>query len=165
MTTDETLVHHFQPEVKSELWQGSLPYMTAKTVMSADKGDCIYFVGCNRSTAVGLLGKSHTISRASINKKGALQPKHCPCTHIHSVQAWLLGVFQLLKHILDEAVIDVDHFLTAQDGVFYIENLHLLLYQWSKCVLEGEDCVVIWKTIVLFSKTNTKFSCSMFQEE
>ena len=44
----------------------------------------------------------------------------------------------------------MDHFLTAQDGALYIEGMHLLLDQWSKCVHEGGDCVVIWKKIVLF---------------
>ena len=42
----------------------------------------------------------------------------------------------LLNTILDEAINDVDCFLRAQDGAFYIENMHLLLYQWSKCVHE-----------------------------
>ena len=37
VTTDETLVHHFQPEMKSELWKGSLSYKKAKTVMSSGK--------------------------------------------------------------------------------------------------------------------------------
>ena len=37
VTTDETLVHHFQPEIKSDLWKDSLPYKKAKTVMSAGK--------------------------------------------------------------------------------------------------------------------------------
>ena len=37
VTTNETLVHHFQPEMKTELWKGSLPYKKAKTVMSAGK--------------------------------------------------------------------------------------------------------------------------------
>ena len=37
VTTDETLVHNFQPDMKSELWKGSLPYKKAKTVMSAGK--------------------------------------------------------------------------------------------------------------------------------
>ena len=71
----------------------------------------------------------------------------------------------LLNAIPDEAVNDLDHFLKAQDGAFYIEDLHLLLYQWSKCVHEGGDYVVIWKMIVLFSKTDTKCSWRMFQEE
>ena len=43
----------------------------------------------------------------------------------------------LLNTILDEAIHDVDCFLRAQDGAFYIENIHLLLDQWSKCVHEG----------------------------
>ena len=98
MTTDETLVHHFQPEMKSELWKGSLPYKKAKTVMPAGKVTVYYFIGCKRSTVVGLLGKGHTITRASIDKKGALQLEHCSGSHIHSIQAWLLGVFQLVKH-------------------------------------------------------------------
>ena len=56
VTTDETLVHHFQPEMKSELWKGSLPHKNAKTVMSAGKDVVVYiFIGCKRSTAVGLL--------------------------------------------------------------------------------------------------------------
>ena len=71
----------------------------------------------------------------------------------------------LLKTILDEAINDVDHFLKAQDGAFYIEDIHLRLDQWSKCVHKGRDCVVIWKKIVLFSKTDTKCSWSMFQKE
>ena len=37
VTTDEAWVHHFQPEMKSELWKGSLPSKKAKTVMSAGK--------------------------------------------------------------------------------------------------------------------------------
>ena len=37
VTTDETMVHHFQPEMKSELLKGSLPYKKAKKVMSAGK--------------------------------------------------------------------------------------------------------------------------------
>ena len=37
VTKDETLVHHFQPEMKSERWKGSLPYKKSKTVMSAGK--------------------------------------------------------------------------------------------------------------------------------
>ena len=69
-----------------------------------------------------------------------------------------LVYFSFLNTILDEAINDVDHFLTAQDGAFYIENLHLLLDQWSKCVLVGWDCVVIWEMIVLFSKTDIKCS-------
>ena len=56
------------------------------------------FYRMKRSTAVGLLKKGHAITRASIDKKRALQPEHCSGTHIHSVQAWLLGVFQLVKH-------------------------------------------------------------------
>ena len=48
------------------------------------------------STAVGLLKKGYTIARASIDEKGAPQPEHYSGTHIHSVQAWLLGVFQLV---------------------------------------------------------------------
>ena len=71
----------------------------------------------------------------------------------------------LLNTILDDAINDVDCFLRALDGAFYIEGMHLLLDQWFKCVLEGRDCVVIWKMIVLFSKTDTKCSWSMFQEE
>ena len=59
---------------------------------------------------------------------------------------------------------DVDCFLRAQDDAFYIEDMHLLLGQWFKCVHGGGDYVVIWKMIVLFSKTNTKCSLSMFQE-
>ena len=35
--TDETVVHHFQPEMKSELWKSSLPSKKAKTVMSTCK--------------------------------------------------------------------------------------------------------------------------------
>ena len=31
----------------------------------------------------------------------------------------------LLNTILDEAVNDVDHFLRAKDGAFYIEGMHL----------------------------------------
>ena len=54
----------------------------------------------------------------------------------------------LLNTILDEAIKDVDCFQRAQDGTFYIEGMHLLLDQWSKCVHEGGDCVVIWKMIV-----------------
>ena len=42
VTTDETLVHHFQPEMKSELWKGSLPHKNAKTVMSAGKDVVVY---------------------------------------------------------------------------------------------------------------------------
>ena len=42
VTTDEILVHHFQPEMKSELWKGSLPYKNAKTVMSAGKDVVVY---------------------------------------------------------------------------------------------------------------------------
>ena len=64
----------------------------------------------------------------------------------------------LLNIILDEAINNVHHFLRAQDGAFYIEGMHLLLDQWSKCVHEGGDCVVICKMIVLFSKTDTKYS-------
>ena len=60
----------------------------------------------------------------------------------------------LLNTILDEAINDVDHFLRAQDGAFYIEGMHLLFDQTSKCVHEGGDCVVIWKMVVLFSKTS-----------
>ena len=71
----------------------------------------------------------------------------------------------LLNTILDEAINDVDHFLMAQDGAFYIEDIHLLLDQWSKSVHEGRDYAVIWKMIVIFSKTDTKCSWSMFQEE
>ena len=71
----------------------------------------------------------------------------------------------LLNTILDEAINDVDHFLMSQDGAFYIEDMHLLLDHWSKCVHEGGDCVVIWKMTVLFSKADTKRSWSMFQEE
>ena len=71
----------------------------------------------------------------------------------------------LLNTIPDEAVNDVDHFLKAQDGAFYIEDLFLFLYQLSKCVHECGDCVVIWKMIVLFSKPDTKCSWRMFQEE
>ena len=37
VTTDITLVYHVQPEMKSEVWKGSLPYKKAKTVMSAGK--------------------------------------------------------------------------------------------------------------------------------
>ena len=50
------------------------------------------------STAAGLLNKGYTITRASTEEKGALQVEHYSGTHIHSVQAWLLGVFQLVKH-------------------------------------------------------------------
>ena len=70
-----------------------------------------------------------------------------------------------LNTILDEAINDVDCFQTAQDGAFYIEDMHLLLDQSPKCVHEGEVCVDIWKVIILFSKTDTKCACSMFQEE
>ena len=49
------------------------------------------------STAVGLLKKGYTITRAPIEEKGALQPEHCSGTYVHSVQAWLLYVFQLVK--------------------------------------------------------------------
>ena len=71
----------------------------------------------------------------------------------------------LLNIILEEAINDVDHFLRAHDDAFYIEGIHLLLDQWSKCVHEGENYVVNWKMIVLFSKTDTKCSWSMFQKE
>ena len=54
----------------------------------------------------------------------------------------------LLNIILDEAINDVDHFLRVQDGAFYIEDMHLLLDQWSKCAHEDRDCVVIWKMII-----------------
>ena len=50
----------------------------------------------------------------------------------------------------------------AQDGAVYIEGM--LFDQWSKYANEGGECVVIWKMIVLFSKTDTKCSWSMFQE-
>ena len=42
VTTDEILVHHFQPEMKSQLWKGSMPYKNAKTVMSAGKDVVVY---------------------------------------------------------------------------------------------------------------------------
>ena len=58
----------------------------------------------------------------------------------------------LLNTILDEAINDVDHFLRAKYGAFYIVVMHLLLDQWSKCVHKGGDCVAIWKMIVLFLK-------------
>ena len=56
----------------------------------------------------------------------------------------------LLNAILDEVINDVDHFLMALDAAFYIEDMHLLLDEGSKCVHEGRDCVVIWKMIVGF---------------
>ena len=46
----------------------------------------------------------------------------------------------LLNTILDEAINDVDHVLRAQDGAFYIENMHLLLDQRSKGVQEEGLC-------------------------
>ena len=49
------------------------------------------------STAVGLLKKGYTITRAAIDVKCALQPENYSGTHIHNVQAWLLGVFKLVK--------------------------------------------------------------------
>ena len=48
--------------------------------------------------------------------------------------------------------IDVDCFLRAQDGAFYIVGMHLLLDKGSKCVHAGGDCVGIWKMIILFLK-------------
>ena len=99
MTTDETLVHQFQPEMKLELWKGSLLYKKAKTVMSAGKVTVYISQDAKRVLLLDYLKRvTLSITRVSIDKKGALQPEHCSGTQVHSAQAWLLGVFQLVKH-------------------------------------------------------------------
>ena len=70
----------------------------------------------------------------------------------------------LLNTILDEAITDVDHFLRAQDGAFYIEDMHLLLDQWSKCVHEGKDCVVIWNDCFGFLKLTPSALVACFKK-
>ena len=139
----------------SEVWKGSLPYKKAKTVMSAGR-----VMVCNLKDAKGvlLLGylKRITLSPGLPLTRNMFLTRTCSGTYIHSVHAWLFGVFQLVKQHSWWSYKRYGHFLRAQDGAFYIEDMHLLLGQWSKCVHEGRDCVVIWKIIVLFSKTDTK---------
>ena len=97
VTTDDTWLHQFQPEMKSELKSFSA-FQEIEDSDVCRQGDCLYSRECKMSTAIGLPKKGHTITRDSVDKKGALQPEQCSGTHIRSVQAWLLGGFQLVKH-------------------------------------------------------------------
>ena len=162
VTTDETLVHHFRTDMKSELWKGSLLYKKAKTVMSAGKMAVLYFIGCKRSTAVGLLKKGHTFTRAAIDKKSALQPEYCSGTPTSLVSKHGYLVYSSsLSTILNEEKKWCGPLLQGPGWCFLHWRYTYASCQWSKCVHEGGDCVVI----VLFPKTNTKCSWSMFQEE
>ena len=165
MTTDETLVRQFQPEMKSELWKGSLPYKKAKTVMSAAKVMVYILKDAKGKLLLYYLERVTLLPGLPLTRK-VLFNQNIAFAHTSIVSKHGYLVYSsLLNTIVDEAINDVDHFLMAQNSAFYIENMHLLLDQWSKCVYEGGDCVVIQKIIVLFSKTDTNCSWSIFQEE
>ena len=74
VTTDETWVHHFQLEMVRAVERFSA-FQESEDNDVCQWGNGLYFIGCKRSVAVGLPKKGYTVTRASIDKKGALQPE------------------------------------------------------------------------------------------
>ena len=86
------------------------------------------------STSVGLL-KGDTLSPGLPLTGKVLLKQNVTLAHTSTVSKHGYLVYSsLLNTILDEAINDMDCFLMAQDGAVYIEDMHLLLDQWSKCV-------------------------------